>query len=134
MKKLILFVVVYFVLTMSWAYPWHMIWFHDLYVAWGAFQRTEPIMALGILAIIIQGLVIGYLYPFYNKGDGNPILRGVKFSLIIGLMVYTVMGFATAAKFAINPVAPFLLYHTLFQVIQFTLAGVALGFIYRKTS
>jgi hypothetical protein len=52
---------------MGWAYPWHMVFFHDLYVEWGAFQRAEPIMPLGIAAILIQGFVISYLYPFYYK-------------------------------------------------------------------
>jgi len=109
-----------------------MIFFHDLYVEWGAFQRAQPILPLGMAAILIQGVVIGYFYPFNNQGEGHPILHGIKFNLIIGLMVYTVMGFATAAKFNINPIAPFLLYTTLFQAIQFTLTGVALGFIYGR--
>jgi hypothetical protein len=42
------------------------------------------------------------------------------------------MGFATAAKFNIEPVMPFLIYHTVFQAIQFILTGTALGLIYRK--
>ena len=134
MKKLGLFVVAYFIITMAWAYPWHMVFFHDLYVAWGAFQREAPIMALGIIAILIQGLVIGYLYPYYNKGKGNPVLRGIKFNLIVGLMTYTAMGFATAAKFKIDPVLPFLVYHTVFQLIQFTLTGMALGVIFGNNS
>lgn len=131
-RKLSLFVAAYFLITMAWAYSWHMVLFHDLYVEWGAFQRAEPIMPLGIAAILIQGIVIGYLYPFYNQGGGNPIFQGIKFNLIIGLMTYTAMGFATAAKFNINPIAPFLAYHTVFQVIQFTLTGTALGFIFSK--
>lgn len=130
MRKILLFVAAYFVITLAWAYPWHMVYFHDLYVSWGAFQRTEPIMSLGITAILVQGFVIAYLYQFYNKGEGNPILRGVKFNLIIGLMTYTAMGFATAAKFQIEPVSSFLIYHTVFQLIQFTITGVALGFIF----
>lgn len=130
MRKILLFIVAYFVITMSWAYPWHMVFFHDLYVSWGAFQRSEPIMVLGVAAIVIQGFVIGYLYQFFNEKDGNPILRGVKFNLIIGLMTYTAMGFATAAKFQIAPVTSFLIYHTIFQLIQFTLTGVALGYIF----
>lgn len=130
MKRLLAFVCAYFVITMAWAYPWHMFWFHDLYVSWGAFTRSEPLMPLGIAAILIQGLVIGYLYPFYYRG-GNPVLQGIKFNLIIGLMIYTAMSFATAAKFQIEPVASFLAYHTIFQAIQFTLTGAALGWIFR---
>lgn len=132
MKKLSLFIAAYFVITMSWAYPWHVIWFHDLYVEWNAFQREEPIMVLGIAAVLIQGIVIGYLYPFFLKGEQSTIKKGVLFNLLIGLMVYTVMGFATAAKFAIDPILPFLIYHTVFQVAQFTLTGTALGLIYRN--
>jgi hypothetical protein len=131
MKKMALFVLAYFVITMSWAYPWHLIWFHDLYVSWGAVTRDQPIIALGVAAILIQGLVLGYLYPFFYKG-GHPILQGIKFNLIAGLLVYTAMGFATAAKIQIEPVTQFLLYHTIFQLIQFTMTGAALGWIYRR--
>lgn len=130
MKKLVLFILAYFIITMAWAYPWHMFWFHDLYVSWGAFTRGEPIMMFGILAILIQGTVIGFLYPFF-KIPANPIVKGITFSLLMGLMVYSVMGFATAAKFKIEPVADFLLYHTVFQLLQFVMTGVALGWIYR---
>lgn len=131
MKNLGLFVVAYFVITMAWAYPWHVIWFHDLYAELGAFTRAEPLMPLGVAAILIQGAVIGYLYPFFYKG-GNPVVQGIKFNLIIGLMTYTAMGFATAAKIQIEPVVTFLIYHTVFQLIQFTLTGAALGLVYRK--
>lgn len=131
MKKLGLFVAAYFVITMAWAYPWHMVFFHDLYVQWGAFQRAEPIMPLGIAAILIQGLVIGYLYSKYDPESRKTVFDGVKFTLIIGLMTYTAMGFATAAKFKIEPVADFLIYHTAFQAVQFILTGLALGLIYR---
>ena len=130
-KKQIKFLFAYFVITMAWAYPWHVIWFHDLYVEWGAMTREHPIMPLGIAAIIIQGIVISYLYPFVLKQKENTIFQAIKFNLIIGLMTYTAMGFATAAKIQIEPVSSFLIYHTVFQFIQFSLTGIALGFIYR---
>ena len=135
MKKLALFVVAYFVVSMIWAYSWHLILFYDLYTQWGAFQRTEPIMSLGIASVLIQGITIGYLYPYYQNyqtQNKNQIINGIKFNFIIGLMTYTAMGFATAAKFQIEPVATFLIYHTIFQAIQFTLTGTALGLIYKK--
>jgi hypothetical protein len=131
MKKLALSVLAYFIITMAWAYPWHILWFHEKYVAWGAMTRAEPIIPFGMLAIIIQGAVIGYLYPFYARGQSSSG-KGITFSLIIGLMVYTVMGFATVAKFEIAPIGDFLLYHTVFQTIQFILTGAALGWIYRE--
>jgi hypothetical protein len=129
MKKVFLATFSYVALSMAIAYPWHMILFHDVYLEIGAFTRAEPMVAFGMLAMIIQGAVIAYLYPFYYRG-GHPLAAGIKFSLIIGLMVYTVMVFATAAKFEINPVSTFLIYSTIFQIIQFIVTGTALGLIY----
>lgn len=131
MKKVAAFTLAYFVITMAWAYAWHMFWFHDLYVSWGAFTRDEPIMLLGVSAIIVQGIVIGELYPHFQL-KAHPLVSGIAFSLLAGLLVYTAMGFATAAKFDIEPVGQFLLYHSAFQFVQFTLTGAALGLIYSR--
>lgn len=129
--KLLLATASYFVITMAWAYPWHVVWFHEQYVAWGAMTRPEPIIPLGMAAVITQGIVLAYLYPYCYRG-GPPLWEGVRFSLIAGLLVYTVMGFATAAKFKIEPIPTFLAYHTVFQLVQFTLTGAALGLIYGR--
>lgn len=118
---------------MSVAYPWHMIWFHELYLGMGAYTRSEPSIPMGMLAMITQGMVIAYLYPFYYKG-GSPIIQGIKFSLLMGTIVYSVMGFAMAAKIDINPISTFLLYSVIFQLFQCVLTGVALGLIYGKVT
>lgn len=133
MKKLILATTSYVTLTMMAAYPWHMIWFHELYEGMGALTRSEPIMPLGLLATILQGVVIAYLYPIYYRG-GNPLIKGIEFSLIIGVVVYSVMGLAMVAKIDINPVSKFLFYSIAFQFIQFVLTGAALGLIYGRVS
>ena len=104
---------------MAVAYPWHMLLFHDQYVATGAFTRGEPIMPLGMLAIFLQTIVFAYFLPLYlqHKGGGNVVANSVKFSLIPGLTVYSVMMFATAAKFLIEPVGQFVMYGTVFQFL-----------------
>ena len=131
MRKIVLATLSYVVLSFLIAYPWHLVWFHDVYVEMGAMTREEPIVPLGVLAMIIQGVVIAYLYSFYYRG-GPPVIEGIKFSLIAGLLIYTVMGFATVAKFQIEPVSTFLTYHTIFQAIQFIVTGTALGLIFGR--
>ncbi len=130
-KTFFLSIVGYFIATMATAYPWHMVLFHDQYMAMGAFTRGEPIMPFGILAVILQGVVFAYFYPLFykHKGGGHPVLRGVQFSLFMGLMVWTVMVFATAAKFKIEPVMGFVAYGTAFQIVQFVTVGVVIGLI-----
>lgn len=119
----------YVVISMAWAFPWHMIWFHDRYAQMGAMTRVAPIIPLGLVAMAMQGVVIAYLFPRWRRG-GNAIIEGIQFSLLIGVLIYSVMGPATVAKFAIEPVGEFLIYHTAFQVVQFVLTGIALGLIY----
>lgn len=106
--------------------------FHDVYLELNAFTRGQPIMIFGMLAIIHQGWVIAFMFPHYYKSQsGNPFFMGFKYSLIMGIMVYTVMVFATAAKFTIEPVMTFVAYGTVFQVLQFVVTGAALGWIHR---
>ncbi len=130
-RKFVLSVLSYFVVTMAVAYPWHILLFHEHYVALGAFTRGDPIMPFGMLAVSVQGIVFAYFYPLYyrHRGGGHPLLRGVQFSLLLGLTVYTVMVFATAAKFLIEPVGEFVLLGTAFQLLQFVLVGLAIGWV-----
>ena len=133
-KKFILSVIGYFIATMAVAFPWHMVFFHDKYMAMGAFTRGEPIMSFGMLSIVLQGIVFAYFYPlFYRHKNGGPqVIRGIQFSLFMGLTVWTVMVFATAAKFNIEPVSHFVLLGTAFQLIQYILVGVTIGLIHGK--
>jgi len=128
MKKFVLTVIAYIVASMVIAVPWHLIWFKDVYHNLGAIGREDPIIALGMFSMVLQGAVIAYVYPYLSKG-GHPVVEGVKITFILGILIYSVMGPATAAKYRIEPISTFLMYHTAFQFIQFTLAGAVIGFI-----
>jgi len=134
-KKFLFSVVGYFVATMIVAFPWHLLLFHEKYLAMGALTRDEPIIMFGMLAIIIQGIVFAYFYPLFykHKGGGHPVVRGIQFCLFIGLTVWTVMVFATAAKFNIEPVIDFVALGTVFQLIQYVFVGIVIGLIYGRT-
>lgn len=132
-KKFPLAVIGYVVASFALAAPWHLMWFHDKYVAMGAFTRGDPIMPFGVLAMILQGIVFAYFFPlFYKHKGGHPIYRGIQFSLFMGLTVWTVMVLATAAKFKIEPVIDFVLLGTTFQILQFVFVGLTLGMIYGR--
>ncbi len=133
MKLMIFSMFSFFAITMAVAYPWHMVLFETTYHAMGAFTREAPIMGFGMLAIVLQGWAIAFLFPyFYQNKNDSPYKLGIQFSLIMGLLVYSVMVFATAAKFMIEPVWQFVAYGTAFQIIQFVSTGAALGWIHRK--
>lgn len=133
-KEFFLSVLGYFIVTMIIAVVWHLIIFHEKYVEMGAFTRVEPIMPLGMAAVILQAVVFAYLYPAYLKFIDRPssVLRGVTYSLIMGINVWTVMVFATAAKFKIEPVFDFVVLGTAFQILQFVLVGITIGLIHKE--
>ena len=131
MKKFIFTVIAYVVASMSIAVPWHLIWFKDVYHQMGAIGRENPIIALGMLSMVMQGIVIAYLYPRLQE-DRHPVVEGIRINFILGVLIYSVMGPATVAKYQIEPVGTFLIYHTAFQTIQFILTGTVIGLIQGK--
>lgn len=135
-KTFFLSVLGYFISTMLTAYPWHILLFHEKYVAMGAMTRGYPIMSFGMLAVLLQGVVFAYFYPLFykHKGGGHPIFRGIQFSIFMGINVWTVMVFATAAKFQIEPVIDFVAYGTVFQVLQYVFVGAVIGGIHGRSS
>lgn len=134
-KKFFLSIFGYIVANMIVAVPWHMVLFHKKYLDMGAFTRDEPIMWFGMFAMLLQGTVFAYFYPIYYRhmGGGNPFIRGIQFCLFLGLTVWSVMVFATAAKFKIEPVIDFVLLSTAFQFIAYCVVGLTFGLIHRNT-
>lgn len=133
MKKIIYCTLAFTGISMLLAVPWHLMIFKDAYHTLTPFMRADPIIPLGMLSIIIQGAVLGYLYPmYYAKKGGNPIQAGITFTLIAGLLIYTVMGLTTVAKYEVTDSGQFLLLHTGFQLIQFIISGAAIGLIYGR--
>jgi len=53
-----------------------MLIFHEKYLAMGAFTREQPVMAFGMLAIVLQGVVFAYFFPLFyrHRGGGSPVV------------------------------------------------------------
>jgi len=135
-KKFYLSALAYFVATMIPAVLWHLVLFKEKYHALGAFTRDEPIMPMGMTAVILQAFVFSYFYPMYlkYKGQSASFGNGIKYSLLMGVNVWTVMVFATGAKILIEPIWDFIFLGTAFQLIQFVLVGISLGFVHKRFS
>lgn len=121
----------YVIITMAVAMPWHFVWFHDLYARLGIYNRQEPIIPLGMLSMLIQGVILAYLYPFFYKA-GHPISRGIKYGLIMGLYLYSVSTLANAAKIMVTSMPAWLGIQALFHAIQFVIAGALIGLAYGR--
>lgn len=115
------------------AAPWHFILFKDLYHSFGIYNRATPIVPLGFLTMLIQGAVFAAIYPRYYKG-GSHYSEATKFSLLMGLFLYSVSTLATAAKIEVSPMGTWLGLQAAFHLVQFAACGLVLGFVYSKKS
>ena len=128
-KKIALSVLAYVVVSFILGFSWHLIIFKDLYHSFGAYTRENPIFAFGVGSMVIQGVILGYLYPFFNRG-GQPVLTGIRFGLLMGAYMWSVTVLAFAAKTEVNSLATFFTLSTLFHLIQFVIAGALIGWVY----
>lgn len=129
----ILILLAYLVPTMILGMVWHFVWFNELYESLGIYNRKDPIIPLGFISMLLQGLIIAWLYSFYAE-QKHSILRTLKFSLIMGLFLFTVSTLANAAKIEITSMFDWLWVQSLFHLVQFTVVGLLIGLVYRKAA
>ena len=120
----------YLLVTFPFAFVWHLVVFKGVYDELGVF-RDEPNIALGLTAILIQGLLLSYAFPHVYRG-GSPVRAGLKFGLLMGLFLWSSQVVAAAAKRDMSSLSTWLGIETAYFAVQFAMVGLALGFVYRS--
>ena len=131
MKKFFLLTLGYAVTSMIIAAPWHFVFFKDLYHSFGIYNRVDPIVPLGFLSMVLQGMVMAYLYPRFFKG-GSQYKEAIQFSLLCGVFLYSVSTIANAAKIEVSPLGTWLAIQAVFHLTQFGAVGVVFGFLHSR--
>ncbi|MCW8875561.1 MAG: hypothetical protein OQJ89_03005 [Kangiellaceae bacterium] len=131
-KSVLLGTVAYTIVTFPLAVVWHVMLFEKQYKIFGYF-KGEPNFILGLLTIVIQGVTLSFLYPYINfKGSG--ILKGLKYSMLIGIFFWSSHVLAFVAKQIVDSSLSFVLMETFYLVLQFGIYGVLIGLIYKNES
>ncbi|PJZ25232.1 DUF1761 domain-containing protein [Leptospira hartskeerlii] len=131
MKKFIMAVLGYLLPSFVLGVLWHFVFFKELYDSFGIYNRKDPIIALGFSTMLIQGVVLAYLYPYFKSLEARPIIGGLKFGLIFGTFLYSVSTMANAAKIeVVNPISWFAI-QAVFHFLQFGISGILIGLAYK---
>lgn len=130
-KKTLLATLGYLVVTFALGASWHFAFFPELYHSFGIYNRAAPIIPLGMLSMVPQGLVMALIYPRWYRGEA-PLAAGLKFSLLMGLFLFSVSTLANAAKINVNGLGTFILIHVAFHALQFAAAGAVFGLIFGR--
>lgn len=97
------------------------------------FARAHPIMALGILAMLIQGSILTFAMTKLTNLDTR-IRDGLVISLTFGLFLAAYIVLAEPAKYAAPSLASWMITEAIASLTQFTIFGFLLGLIHSKLS
>lgn len=120
----------YSLITFPLAVIWHVLLFEEQYHRFGYFEG-EPSFLLGLLTIVIQGFVLSFLYPYFNLA-GRGIIKGLKYSLLVGIFFWSSHVLAFVAKQIVDSSLTFVLMESFYLLIQFGLYGLLIGLIHSR--
>ena len=130
-KKFTYAAIAYIVLTFAIAASWHLVIFKDICDQLGIFTRKEPIIPLGIASMIMQAIVLSYLYPRYYRG-GSILKEGLIFGALTGVLMASIAVFAEAGKQQVTSLPFWLVFESACYLLQFSISGVVIAKIYGK--
>lgn len=121
----------YVLVTFVIAAGWHLMLFKELYDELGIFTRGEPLIALGVVSMLMQGVVLAYWYPRWSRG-GTPVREGIRFGFVAGVLMASIAVFAEAGKQYVSSLSTWLIFESLYYLLQFSIAGAVIALIYGK--
>ena len=96
-------------------------------------MRSEPILAMGLTSMVIQGLIFAWLYPVFAAG-ASTIRKGITFSWALGAFLTSYVGLGEAGKYAIPSIASWVAVEASTAFVQYTLFGIWLSLIHRAAT
>ena len=130
MKKLCLTVLAFVVATFGTQAPSHFLVFTDHYAA-VSYIRKQTLFQFGVLAMLIEGVVLSVLYTHVAGGKGTT-KTALGFSWLMGAFLVSYTACAEAAKYMVPSVASWIAVELAVGLVQFTVFGLLLGLIYRE--
>ena len=97
-----------------------------------AHLRAQPIFPLGILAMLIQGSVLSYLYD-RTRFARQSVQGAIQFAWLAGGFLVSYIALAEAAKYRVPQIGSWIAVEAIAGFAQFTIYGILLGLIHRKS-
>jgi len=133
-KKIALAALGYIIGTFIIGFVWHLVLFKDVYDGFGVYNREPPIIPMGLGSMVIQGIILAYLYAQYAQAvRGRPWTDAIAFNLLVGLFFTSGTILALAAKAQINGLAAWFGYNAVFSLLQFGLSGLVFAWVFHRS-
>ncbi len=89
------------------------------------YDRGEPLVALGISSMLIQGAILTYAFARFAP-DGKSLMGALSLAWMFGLFLLSYMALADAGKYPVPSISSWVFTETWVAAIQFTLIGAVL--------
>lgn len=129
MKKLVLAALAYILPTFPLGYFWHLKVFADYYRSLEVY-RTEVIIPLGLLSMLVQAVVWAVIYR--RMFAGQPVVRGaLKFAALALPLSWSFMVLAVAAKHRMASPLAYVGIETAFVTLHYLIVSPLIAAVYR---
>jgi hypothetical protein len=130
-RNFVLATLAYVLVSFVLGYTWHLVIFKEAYFGLGAYTREPPIIAFGLASMLVQGLILAWVYGLVPRGE-RPYAAALRYALVMGLFLWSVAVLAFAAKTRVASLSTFFTLSSLFTLIQFAAYGLLLGWIHAR--
>ena len=127
-------VAAYIVPTFPLGYVWHLILFRQQYQNLRLY-RTDVIIPLGLVSMLVQSLVFAWLYPrtFSTRRQAWKSSAG-RFFALFSLLAWSYTTLPIAAKYQMASIPPFLALETSFTLVHFLVVSPLIALAYRENN
>lgn len=95
------------------------------------FLRSEPIVWMGLLTMVLQGLVMGWMYPRFHDA-ARPVFSGWRFAMCVLAILGGYIALVEPSKYAVPSIAHWAWVEGSVAFVQFSLFGVLLGAVHQR--
>lgn len=106
-------------------------WINKEHFAGISHMREDPIIPMGLAAMVIQGLVMSLALQAW-RGPDSTLANGFAVAIAFGLFLIAYIALAEPAKYAVPEIAAWMRIEVIVGLLQFSVFGLVLGFIHSK--
>jgi hypothetical protein len=122
----------YILPTFPLGYFWHLSVFDAQYDALGLY-RQAVIIPMGLASILIQGLILAFVYPrLFSTARADWLRSAARFFLLFGGLAWSFLVLPVAAKYNMTSVPRFMFLETSFTVLQYFIAAPLIALAWRE--
>jgi len=105
---------------------WHLVLFRATLEAATPFARPEPIIPLGMAAMVVQGTLLIGIYPRFHRSQSR-MTSGLVFGALAGLFLAAGAIWVEVAKFAFADGLTYFVLETIYEVVSFAVLGLLIA-------